>query len=261
MGYETLLYELSDGVATITLNRPEKRNAINRRMFEELETVFDSVARDREVRAFVVRGAGEHFCSGADLSVIDEAPKSPAEMFERMGQVHSLMKKVVFCPKPGIAAVRGYAAGGGASLALACDLIVMAEDGRFSELFVKRGLVMDMSGTFTLTRAVGLHRAKELALLGEAIDAARAHEIGIAARVVPVEELDTAVKDVASRLASMPPITVALMKKAINEAYSKTFDEVLDQESFNQSILFSTKDLQEAVIAFFEKREPRFTGE
>ncbi|MGH2812997.1 MAG: enoyl-CoA hydratase/isomerase family protein [Actinomycetota bacterium] len=261
MGYETLLYELSDGVATITLNRPEKRNAINRRMFEELETVFDSITEDREVRAFVVRGAGEHFCSGADLSVIDEAPKSPAEMFERMGQVHALMKKVVFCPKPGIAAVRGYAAGGGASLALACDLIVMAEDARFSELFVKRGLVMDMSGTFTLTRAVGLHRAKELALLGEAIDAARAHEIGIAARVVPVEELDTAVKDVASRLASMPPITVALMKKAINEAYSKTFDEVLDQESFNQSILFSTKDLQEAVIAFFEKREPRFTGE
>lgn len=261
MSYETLLYDVAGGVATVTLNRPEKRNAVNRKMFEELATVFDRMAEDPEVRAFVVTGAGDHFCSGADLSTLDEAPKSPAQMLARMNEVHRVMEKVIFCPKPGIAAVRGYAAGGGASLALACDLIVMSEEAKFAELFVKRGLVMDMSSTFTLPRTIGLHRAKELALLGDTIDAARAYEIGIANRVVAADELETTVKDLASRLAAGPPITMALMKRAINESLSKSFEEVLNQESYNQSILFSTKDLTEAITAFFEKREPHFTGE
>lgn len=261
MDLQTLIFTEEGGVATVTLNRPEKRNAVNRRMFAEIGEVFDHIASDRDVRAFVLQGAGDHFCSGADLSTLDEAPTTPAEMLQRMHEVHQVMQKVVYCPKPGIAAVRGYAAGGGANLALACDMVVMAEDAKFAELFVKRGLVVDMSGTFTLPRAVGLHRAKELALLGDTIDAARAYEIGIANRVVPVDELETTVKDLASRLAAGPPITMALMKKAINDSFSQRFEEVLNQESFNQSILFSTKDLQEAIAAFFAKRPPNFTGE
>ena len=261
MSYETLLVESADGVTTVTLNRPEKRNAIDSRMFAELDQLFESIAQDKETRVFVLTGVGDHFCSGADLTDLASAPTSSAQMLERMNQVHRLMRKIVFCPKPGVAQVRGYAAGGGASLALACDLIVMAEDAKFAELFVKRGLVMDMSGTFTLPRTVGLHRAKELALLGDDIDAATAFQFGIANRVVPIEELETTVKDLTTRLAARPPITLALMKKAINESFSQTFDEVLDQESFNQSVLFSTKDLSEAVMAFVEKREPRFTGE
>lgn len=259
--YETLLFAVEDGVAYITLNRPEKRNAINSKMFAELEQAFDRIASENDIRAFVLRGAGDHFCSGADLSSIDDAPRSPSEMLVRMGSVHLLMKKIVFCPKPGIAAVRGYAAGGGANLALACDLIIASEDAKFAELFVKRGLMVDMSGTFTLPRAIGLHRAKELALLGDSIDAARAYEMGLANRVVRSEELDTAVKEIAARLAAGPPVTMALTKKALNESFAKTFDEALDQESLGQSILFSTNDLQEAIMAFFEKREPRFTGE
>lgn len=261
MDYETLLYDLAGGIATVTLNRPEKRNAVNGKMFEELAAVFERIADDREVRTFVLTGAGDHFCSGADLSSLDDSPRSPAEMLARMRQVHRIMERVIFCPKPGIAAVRGYAAGGGASLALACDMIVMSEEAKFAELFVKRGLVMDMSSTFTLPRAIGLHRAKELALLGDTIDAQRAYEIGIANRVVPAGEFETAVKELANRLAAGPPITLALMKRALNESLSKSFDEVLDQESYNQSILFSTKDLQEAIMAFFEKREPQFKGE
>lgn len=261
MDYETLLFDVADAVATVMLNRPEKRNAVNLTMFRELDDAFRKIAEEREIRAFVLRGAGDHFCSGADLSSVEGVPRSPAEFLARMNEIHGIMRRIVFCPKPGIAAVRGYAAGGGANLALACDLVVMAEDAKFAELFVKRGLVVDMSGTFTLPRAIGLHRAKELALLGDPIDAARAYELGIANRVVALDELDTAVKDLASRLAAGPPITIALMKRALNESFSKTFDEVLDQESYNQSILFSTKDLQEAIAAFFEKREPRFTGE
>ena len=261
MGYDTLLVEEAEGVATVTLNRPGKRNAINARMFEELEAAFDAIAAAPEVRAFVLTGAGGHFCSGADLSAIEEMPASPGEMARRMEGIHRLLEKIFSCPKPGIAAVRGYAAGGGANLALACDIVVMADDARFAELFVRRGLVMDMSGTFTLPRSIGLHRAKELALLGETIDAARAHEIGIASRVVPGAELDTVAGELAGRLAAGPPVAMALMKRAINESFSRSFDEALEQESLDQTAVFSTRDLQEAVRAFFEKREPRFTGE
>lgn len=261
MSYETLLFDVADGVATVTLNRPEKRNAINGTMFQELGEAFERIAEDREIRAFVLTGQGDHFCSGADLSNIEDTPRTPAEMRARMDQIHGILRTIVFNPKAGVAAVRGYAAGGGASLALACDIVVMADDAKFAELFVKRGLVMDMSGTFTLPRTVGLHRAKELALLGDTIDAGRAYEMGIANRVVAVDELETTVKDFATRLAAGPPLTIAYMKKAINESFAQTFDQVLDQESFNQSILFATKDLQEAITAFFEKREPRFTGE
>lgn len=261
MSYETLTFDVSANVATVVLNRPEKRNAINRKMFEELADAFKRIAGDRDIRSFVLRGSGDHFCSGADLSGIEDSPRTPADMLARMRDVHQLMRDIVYCPKPGLAAVRGYAAGGGANLALACDLVVMTEDAKFAELFVKRGLVVDMSGTFTLPRAVGLHRAKELALLGDTIDAQRAYEMGIANRVVKEDELDTVVKELADRLASGPPITMAFIKKAMNDSFSLSFDEVLDQESFNQSVLFSTKDLQEAIMAFFEKREPRFTGE
>ena len=261
MSYETLLFDVADGVAKVTMNRPEKRNAINRTMFNELREAFKRIGEDKEIRSFVLTGTGDHFCSGADLSGMGDAPASQAEMLARMRDIHDVMKTIIFNPKAGVAAIRGYAAGGGASLALACDLIVMADDAKFAELFVKRGLVMDMSGTFTLPRTIGIHRAKELALIGDSIDAQRAYEIGIANRVVAVDELETTVKDLASRLAAGPPLTISLMKRAINESLGKGFDEVLEQESFNQSILFATKDFQEAITAFFEKREPRFTGE
>lgn len=261
MAYDTLLYETKDRVARVTLNRPEKRNAVDTRMFEEIGLVFDEIADDPDVRAFVLTGQGDHFCSGADLSAIEEVPRGPADMRTRMGWIHQILAKIIYNPKPGVAAVRGYAAGGGANLALACDLVVMHEEARFAELFVKRGLVMDMSGTFTLPRTVGLHRAKELALLGDTIDAKTAFDMGIANRVESEGQFEATVEDLSSRLAAGPPIALSMMKKAINDSFSKTFDEVLDEEGFNQSILFSTQDLQEAIKAFFEKREPNFTGE
>ena len=261
MEYETLLVEQSGALTTVTLNRPAKRNAINARMFSELGAAFAGIAADASVRAFVLTGAGGHFSSGVDLSAIEEMPRSPEEMRRRMEGIHTVMKAIFSCPKPGVAAVRGHAAGGGANLALACDLVVMADDARFAELFVRRGLVMDMSGTFTLPRSVGLHRAKELALLGETIDAVRAYEIGIANRVVPSEEVGAVAADLAGRLASGPPVAIRLMKRALNESFAKSFDEVLEQESLHQSIAFSTRDVQEAVAAFFEKRPPDFTGE
>jgi len=261
MSYETLLYEVADGVATVTMNRPEKRNAVNRKMFDELRECFEVIAADPAARSFVLTGSGNHFCSGADLSDFANVPKTPAKMLSRMQEIHQVMRSIAYCPKPGIAAVRGYAAGGGANLALSCDLVVMTTDARFAELFVKRGLVVDMGGTFFLPRAIGLHRAKELALLGDDVLAAQALEFGIANRVVEPDELDTVVKDLSTRLASGPPITMGLIKRAFNESSSRTYDEVLEQEGYDQSVVFSTSDVQEAVMAFLQKRQPKFTGE
>ncbi|MFN2568721.1 MAG: enoyl-CoA hydratase/isomerase family protein, partial [Candidatus Dormibacteria bacterium] len=252
--YETLTLQQSDAVATVTLNRPAKRNAINRAMFEELDAAFAHIAAEASIRSFVLTGAGGHFCSGADLSALEEFPRSAAEMHRRMERIHGVLARIMYCPKPGIAAVRGYAAGGGANLGLACDLVIMADDARFAELFVRRGLVMDMSGTFTLPRSIGLHRAKELALLGETIDAVRAYEMGIANRVVPAGELEAVATALATKLAAGPPTAMALMKRAINDSFSRPYDEVLEQESLHQSMVFSTRDLQEAISAFVEKR-------
>jgi len=261
MGYETLLVDTAGAVTTVTLNRPAKRNAVNALMFEELDAAFGDIAADPATRAYILTGAGGHFCSGVDLSALEEIPRTPGEMAQRMDRIHGVLGRIFSCPKPGVAAVAGYAAGGGANLALACDLVVMAGDARFAELFVKRGLVMDMSGTFTLPRAVGLHRAKELALLGDTIDAERAYAIGIANRVVPAGSLMETARELAGRLAAGPPIALARMKQALNASFSRTFDEALDQESIDQSAVYASADVAEAIRAFFEKREPKFTGE
>src|SRR5258708_5390440 len=173
MPYETLQFRQNDAVATVTLNRPAKRNAINAAMFEELDAAFVHIAAEPSIRSFILTGAGDHFCPGVDLSAIEELPHSPDQMRRRMERIHVVLGRIMYCPKPGIAAVRGYAAGGGANLALACDLVVMGDDARFAELFVRRGLVMDMSGTFTLPRSTALPHAKELAPLGETFDALR----------------------------------------------------------------------------------------
>src|SRR5579872_1833366 len=257
MGYETLLVDTAGAVTTVTLNRPAKRNAVNALMFEELDAAFGDIAADPATRAYILTGAGGHFCSGVDLSALEEIPRTPGEMAQRMDRIHGVLGRIFSCPKPGVAAVAGYAAGGGANLALACDLVVMAGDARFAELFVKRGLVMDMSGTFTLPRAVGLHRAKELALLGDTIDAERAYAIGIANRVVPAGSLMETARELAGRLAAGPPIALARMKQALNASFSRTFDEALDQESIDQSAVYASADVAEAIRAFFEKREPK----
>lgn len=259
-GYQSLLWDQEGHVATITLNRPEKKNAISRVMFDELRAAFDRASTDQDVRCVVITGAGGAFCSGADLSDPDNMVGSPLEAKARMAMVHSVVRSFIGCAKPTIAKVTGVAAGAGANLALGCDLIVASREASFAELFVKRGLVVDFGGTWALSRILPLHKAKELAFLGETISAEEADRLGMLNRLCDPGEIDTVVKDYAERLASLPPKTLEQMKENFNQANERSLAENLDAESIGQTMAFSSEDTREAITAWLEKREPRFTG-
>ena len=258
--FESLIWEQEGHVATITLNRPEKLNAMSWVMFGELREAFERAATDPDVRCIVVTGAGGAFCSGADLTDPENAVTSSFDMQDRMRKIDATALAIIDCPKPTIARVTGIAAGAGCNLALCCDLIVASEEASFAELFVKRGLVVDFGGTWALTRLLPLNKAKELSLLGETISAAEADRLGLLNRLCSANEIDSVVKDLSARLAAMPPRTVAMIKANLNGASERSAQQILDQEGSAQSMLISSEDTREAVLAWIEKREPRFTG-
>lgn len=258
--YRSLSWELEGHVATITLDRPEKKNAISFVMFHELRDVFLGAAENDDVRVVVVTGAGGAFCSGADLSDPANLVGDTFGFKDRMRLIDSIVRAFVMCPKPTIAKVTGVAAGAGCNLALGCDLVVATRDATFAELFVKRGLVVDFGGTWALTRALPLNKAKELALLGETLSAEEADRLGLLNRLCDADEVDAVVKDLAERLASLPPRAVMSIKENLNRASERSLDEVLEGESFAQTLMFTSQDTREALAAWLEKREPRFTG-
>lgn len=258
--FESLIWEQEGQVATITFNRPEKRNAMSWVMFNEIRDAFERAAADDDVRCVVVTGAGGAFCSGADLSDPQNMVGSTFDLHDRMHHIHRIARAVATCPKPTIAKVTGIAAGAGCNLALACDLIVASREGSFAELFVKRGLVVDFGGSWALSRVLPLHRAKELALLGETISAEEADGMGLLNRLCEADEVDAVVKDLAARLAALPPRTVSLIKENLNRAPERSIEQNLDAESITQALTFASEDTREAVMAWLEKREPRFTG-
>ena len=258
--YESLRWELEDHVATITLDRPEKKNAMSFVMFNELKDAFLRAAEDDEVRCVVVTGAGGAFCSGADLSDPANMSASSLDFKERMRLIDSIVRAFIDCPKPTIAKVTGVAAGAGCNLALGCDLIVATPEASFAELFVKRGLVLDFGGTWALTRLLPLNKAKEIALLGDMLSAEEADRLGLLNRFCDASEVDTVVKDLASRLVALPPRIVTLIKENLNRASERSLEDTLDAESFGQSLAYTSEDTREAITAWIEKREPRFTG-
>jgi 2-(1,2-epoxy-1,2-dihydrophenyl)acetyl-CoA isomerase len=259
-GLESLRWDQEGHVVTITLDRPEKKNAMSWTMFNEIKEAFDLCTASDDVRCVVLTGAGGSFCSGADLTDPENMVGSAFEFRERMRKIDAIVRSFLLCPKPTIAKVTGMAAGAGCNLALGCDLIVATPDAKFAELFVKRGLVVDFGGSWALTRVLPLHRAKELALLGGTIDAAEADRLGLLNRLCSADEVDAVTKDLATTLASMPPRTVSLIKENLNRAPERSLEESLDAESLAQSLCFTSEDTREAILAFVEKREPRFTG-
>jgi 2-(1,2-epoxy-1,2-dihydrophenyl)acetyl-CoA isomerase len=259
---DALLVERADGVVICTLNRPEKKNALTNEMWVGLIDLFEAVATNPDDRVLVITGAGDGFCSGADLSGsgTEQASTGAGGALAGMRTVGRAALGLHELAKPTIAAVNGVAAGAGCNLALGCDLVIASDRARFSEIFSKRGLVVDFGGSWILPRLVGMHRAKELVLLADVIDVTEADRIGLVNRVVPHDQLETTVKEIATRLANLAPLALAASKRLLNQAFSVSMAEALDAENTAQALMSTTNDTREAILAFFERREPRFTN-
>ena len=259
---DSLIVERSGGVVTCTLNRPEKKNAITSEMWDGLIDLCEAVAVDPDDRVLVITGAGDGFCSGADLggNAVSAAGSGIGSALLGMRTVGKAALALHDLAKPTIAAVNGVAAGAGLNLALGCDLVIASERARFSEIFAKRGLVIDFGGSWVLPRLVGMHRAKELVLLGDVIDAVEAERIGLVNRVVPHDRLAGTVGEIATRLANMAPLALAASKRLLNQSFAVSMAEAVDAENTAQALMSTTRDTGEAIAAFIEKREPKFGG-
>jgi enoyl-CoA hydratase/carnithine racemase len=259
MSEAPLLVTRQDAVTTLTMNRPGTRNALNQDLVRALGAAIHEAASDPDVRAVVLTGSGESFCSGADLRGPLAEPSS-VDFASRIDEFHAMIRGIVHAPKPFIAAVDGAAVGFGADLALACDLRVLSTRGYLQEKFVKIGLMPDGGGTFWVPRLVGLGRALEYLMLGTKIEAWLAHELGLANRVVePAELLDTA-RALAHELCKGPPRALAQIKAAVRESFGGTIDDALAREKRGQLGLLQSEDLVEGVMAWAERREPSFKG-
>ncbi|OBG69159.1 enoyl-CoA hydratase/isomerase family protein [Mycobacterium sp. E3339] len=250
-----LLSEDRDGVRTLTLNRPRRKNAINPGLWVALRDALHAAGHDRTVRALVIAGAGGSFCSGADISVPDDT--HPNYKLQRLTDVALALHELAI---PTVAKVTGVAVGAGWNLALGCDFVVATPESTFCQIFSKRGLSIDLGGSWLLPKLVGLQQAKRLALLAETIDAQEAHALNLVTWVVPGEQIDGFVDDLAARLAAGPPIALAHTKALLNEGAHGSMRDALANEARAQVGNFATADAAAAYAAFAQRREPSFTG-
>lgn len=259
--YESISVERRAGIVTIVFNRPERKNAVNGKMWIELLDILTEVQHNSADRVVVLTGAGGEFCSGADLTAMgDGGGRSHSHSYYSMREVTGVIMALARLPQPTIAKVRGVAVGVGCNLAFGCDLVVASETARFSQIFSKRGLSLDGGGSWLLPRRVGLHRAKELAFFADIIDAAEAERLGLINRLLPDDQVDAFVEQWAQRLLALPPIALAQSKRLLNNAMNVTLEEALDDEGAAQTVNFGTKDTPEAIAAWLEKRDPIFKG-
>jgi 2-(1,2-epoxy-1,2-dihydrophenyl)acetyl-CoA isomerase len=255
---ETILYEKSQGVATITLNRPQSLNAFVPQMNKEVLEVLRDGERDRDVRCFMITGAGRAFCAGQDLK--GRTPEQKGSLGASLREKYNpMIRQIRQMEKIVIAAVNGVAAGAGCNFALACDLRVASDEARFVQSFVRVGLAPDSGGSFILPRLVGVSKAMELLLLGDTIDAQEAQRIGLVARVFSAAEFAASARAIAEQVARAPR-GVGLIKRAINHAIFPSLENDLEYEAHLQEIAGRSSDYDEGVKAFLEKRAPVFTG-
>jgi 2-(1,2-epoxy-1,2-dihydrophenyl)acetyl-CoA isomerase len=260
MARPTVRFDVANAVATITLDRPDALNALTVPMKRELLAALRTVGRDRGVRAVILTGAGRAFCAGQDLKERLEPDAAPlgVEVRERYNPIIQAMRAL---PKPIIGAINGVAAGAGASLALACDLRIVAEGATIALAFGRVGLVPDSGATWLLPRLVGAAKASEIALLGEALPADEIVRLGLAVRVVPAGSLLEDAGAMAARLAASAPRALALTKQALNAAWDRALDAALEYEAHLQDLAGRSADHAEGLEAFMARRPPRFTGE
>ncbi len=262
MDYEDLLLEKKDGIATITLNVPDKLNALTQKMRMSLPLAIGEIAKDEGVRVVIVTGAGRGFCSGADVAAMSarERPGALTEVprYARVQGAGWPFEKPAFpdLNKPVIAAINGPCVGGGLSLAMSCDIRIASETARFGVAQVARGLVPDWSMTYFLPRTLGTSRALELMFTAEIISAAEAERLGIVSRVVPPDELMKVTRELAAKIAKQPPLSVELAKKIVLQGISNDLTRQLDLEVWGNSVCSVSEDHREAARSFLEKRPP-----
>ncbi len=263
--------EVAGGIARITIDRMDAGNSLTAEMRDHLAATFDELSATLGVRAIVLTGAGErHFCTGAGLGGAQkpEPPRPEGAPDRALGDVARLIRhgwqrlvsSILDCEKPVIAAVNGTAAGGGANLVLACDLVVMADTARLIEIFVKRGIIPDAGGCYLLPRIVGPQRTKELMFLGDELSAADCERWGIANRVVPAAELTATVDELAARLAAGPSKTIAMTKWLVNRSHESSRHSAFEEEAYAQELVTATADMAEGIKSFGERRSPDFRG-
>ena len=255
-----VLVERDGRVALVTLNRPEARNALDMPMRRALAEALAELADDAGVGALVLRGAGEHFCAGGDVKLMQERPISAVEGQARVEALNRVVRALARFRAPTLAMVDGFAVGAGCNLALACDLVIASSRARFGEVFARLGLIPDGGGTYFLPRRVGLSKAKELAFTGQLVDAAEAERIGLVNRVVPPAELEPATRALAHRIADGPPRAHALAKVMLDRSLAVDLDTALAWEALGQGSLIESEDHREGLDAFFAKRSPQFRG-
>ena len=258
-----VLEELQDGLLTVVMNRPDRRNALNAELCGLLVDALQRAAASSEVRAVLLKGAGGTFCVGGDVKAMAQSDGADTGIDERVRQLRSRMEASRLLhdmPKPTVAAIAGAAAGAGLALALACDLRIAGESAKITTAFGKVGLSGDFGGTYFMTKLIGSARARELYLTSPILSARQALEIGLVTRVVADDQLDAAGTELARSLADGPTLTLGHMKHNLNLAEDAGLDECLDNEAWRHMLCMTTADHREAAAAFVEKRAPRFTG-
>ncbi|MCP3772754.1 enoyl-CoA hydratase-related protein [Paenibacillus sp. MZ04-78.2] len=256
--YQTILYELAQGVTKITLNRPDKFNAFTQQMNKEIVTALKQADKDPDVRCIVITGAGKSFNAGQDLGEVEGVEIDYGGFLRN--RYNPMIVQVRETEKPVIAAVNGVAAGAGMSLALACDIRLVSEKASFTDVFIQIGLVPDSGGCYFLPRIVGIGKALELAMTGDKVSAEEAYRIGLANRVFSAQDFEQEVMAYAGKLAKLPTKGIGLIKRTMYKGLESGLQETLEYEAYAQDIAGSTEDHKEGVRAFFEKRPPVFQG-
>ncbi|TAH25411.1 MAG: 2-(1,2-epoxy-1,2-dihydrophenyl)acetyl-CoA isomerase [Cytophagales bacterium] len=259
--YQTILVHQSpEGIATITLHRPEVYNAITSQMLQELRAAFNFLEYSRDVKVIILTGYGKGFCAGQDLSTLQNTQDLiPSQMIKKL--YNPLIMDMRNSIKPIICKLNGIAAGAGCSLALACDMIIASQEASISEAFINIGLVPDSGSTYFLPRIVGKLKAFEIFALGEKMNANEALELGLINKVYPSSELDEKVHSIALKLCTSATKSIGMIKSMLNQSYHFNLHEVLEMEAENQDIAANTKDFKEGIAAFLEKRKPNYLGQ
>jgi enoyl-CoA hydratase len=260
MSYETLIYEQEEGIAIVTMNRPDRLNALSFKLKEELSKVFDVMEQDDEVKVVILTGGPKAFSAGADIKERSTVQMSQPRMFFNQRKTHDFFCKIEDFEKPVIGAVSGVAVGGGCELSLVCDLRIASETARFGVPEVKIGVIPAAGGTQRLPRIIGITKAKELLYTGDFIDAQEAYRLGLVNKVVPVDKLMDTAKELARKLMNNPPLSVKFAKRAVNVGMQLDLASALEYEAHCAAIVFASEDRIEGFKAFVEKRKPVYKG-